>query len=199
MTISVVIPAHPARVGKMLDRALLSVRSQTRPPDEVIVVLDTERRGAGWAKQKGLLAASSDMVAFLDSDDEFHPDHLEKLEKVMLADSECILAYSWFDPIGGPDPFAKSGHFGKPFNPTTPHHTTTTVMVRREAAMAAGGFPTEGEGSTKACLNDDWIFLLRMCQEAIARGHRITHLPERTWNWHLHGANTSGKPGQGDA
>jgi len=183
----------------MLDRALASVRSQTRQPDEVIVILDTERRGAGWAKQKGLRAASGRYVALLDSDDEFLPTHLQKLEQVMDADLDCILAYSWFEPVGGPDPFAKSGHFGKPFNPATPHHTTTTVMVRRGAAIAAGGFPTAGEGATAACLNDDWIFVLRMSDYAVQWNHHITHLPERTWKWHLHGMNSSGKPGQGDA
>lgn len=199
MTISVVIPTHPGRSTTMLDRALASVRSQTRRPEEIIVPLDTEGRGAGWTKQKGLLAAEGDLVAFLDSDDEFLPGHLAKLEQVILADEDCIMAYSWFEPVGGPDPFANAGHFGKPFNPATPHHTTTTVMVRRWAATAVDGFPAGGEGATAACLNDDWIFLLRMSEFAVKWGKHITHLPERTWRWHMHGLNSSGKPGQGDA
>ena len=200
MNVTVVIPVHRARLkGGLLDRALASVWAQTLAPAQVIVQVDTEGEGAGATRQKGLEAAKTSLVAFLDSDDEFLPTHLQDLVAVMDADPDCIMAYSWFESVGAPDPFAGSGHFGKPFNPATPHHTTVTTMVDREVALKVGGFPTRGEGSTPGCLNDDWIFLLRMCRFAVENHRPITHLAKRTWRWHHHGNNTSGKPGRGDA
>lgn len=200
MSISVVIPAHPARIANgMLQRAIDSVKAQTRQPDELIVIVDYLGKGAGWCRQVGLRGATSKRVAFLDSDDEFLPPHLEKLEKVMEADNDCIMAYSWFEAVSGPDPFEGAGHFGKPFDPRLPHHTTVTTMVDWETALYVGGFPTAGEGASPQCSNEDWIFLLRMAALAADEGLHITHLPERTWRYHIHSNNTSGKHGQGDA
>lgn len=200
MSIAVVIPTHPERLRNgLLDRAVASVWTQTLAPSQLIVEIGND--GAGAVRQRGLESVHHrhDRVAFLDSDDEFLPTHLADLSAVMDADPDCIMAYSWFEPVGSGDPFATSGHFGKPFNPATPHHTTVTTMVDRSTALEVGGFPTAGEGGTDHCLNDDWIFLLRMCEFAVKHGKRITHLPKRTWRWHHHSGNTSGKPGRGDS
>ena len=79
-TVSVIIPAHPARMlNGMLQRALSSVWAQTRVPDAVHIVIDTGREGAAATRQRALMAASTDFVAFLDSDDLFLPKHLEWL------------------------------------------------------------------------------------------------------------------------
>jgi len=200
--ITVVIPTHPGRDVNMLARAIHSVWAQTRKPDVVIVSQDLERRGAGHTRNKGLFAANTTYTAFLDSDDELLPDHLDTLWQAMEADRATIMAYSWFEPVGMPDPL---GHFGLPFNIETPHHTTVTTMVDTYAAQAAGGFPEQGEGSTDGCLNDDWIFLLRMCEYAkqgvgaYGEPGKIVHVPKKTWRYHGHSSNTSGKPGRGDA
>lgn len=195
MDIAVVIPTHPGRKASLLDRAIKSVLAQTWRPDELIITVDNHARGAGATRNRGLMHSQSTFTAFLDSDDEFLPNHLEVLTAVMRPDPRIIMAFTWFEAVGMPDPL---GHFGLPFNPATPHHTTVTTMVQTQVAQEVGGFPANEEGSTPACLNDDWIFLLRMCQYAVANDKKIVHIPQRTWRYHSHGRNTSGRPTQGD-
>lgn len=194
--ITVVIPTHRGRDHDILMRAIGSVNRQTLRPDVLDVTYDTRKRGAGYTRNQGLFASRTTLTAFLDSDDEFLPEHLEVLHKAFEADERVIMAFSWFEPVGMPDPL---GHFGLPFNPATPHHTTVTTMVATDVAQQVGGFPEAEEGSSAHCLNDDWIFLLRMCEYATAYDFKIVHIPQKTWRYHNHGGNTSGKPTQGDA
>lgn len=96
--LSVIIPCYLD--AATLERALASLRAQTRPADEVIVVDDcspqadrirevlsgfpgtvyvrnAENLGLAGARNRGLKEAKSDIVAFLDADDEAHPQRLE--------------------------------------------------------------------------------------------------------------------------
>lgn len=94
--ISVVIPTYNR--AQIVARALESVFSQTFPPAEIIVVNDgskddtrevlasygdrikaisQENGGLSAARNTGILAASSEWVAFLDDDDEYVPGRLE--------------------------------------------------------------------------------------------------------------------------
>ena len=95
--ISVVIPTFNR--SPVLDRALDSVIAQTHSPAEVIVVddgstdgtaervesgfpgvrvLQQENLGVSAARNRGIGASRGDWVAFLDSDDEWRPDKLER-------------------------------------------------------------------------------------------------------------------------
>ena len=96
MKYSVVIPAHNA--AEFLASALESVRSQRLLPEAVIVVDDgssdgTARiaasygavvivnktaRGPSAARNAGVAATSTDLIAFLDADDEWTPEHAEQ-------------------------------------------------------------------------------------------------------------------------
>jgi glycosyltransferase involved in cell wall biosynthesis len=89
VSVAAVITTHNR--ADVLSAAIESVLSQTRPADEVIVVDDgstddtgevvrrferhvryvklAESRGAGKARNSGVAAAASDLVAFLDDDD----------------------------------------------------------------------------------------------------------------------------------
>jgi glycosyltransferase involved in cell wall biosynthesis len=196
VSVTVVIPTHPGRSWELLGRAIKSVHEQTLQPRQIVVANDLHGYGAGATRNDGLNQAHSTYTAFLDSDDEFLPDHLNELAHVMDSDKDIIMAFSWFEAVGMPDPL---GHFGLPFDPAHPHHTTVTTMVDTDIARWVGGFPTSGEGGTAGCLNDDWIFLLRMCEYAVKNNKKIVHLPKRTWRYHGHAGNTSGKPTQGDA
>ncbi len=96
-TVSVVIPAYNAEA--VLPRALESVFQQTHPVEEVIVVNDgsrdrtaevmasygakiigihTDNRGAAAARNSGIQRATSHWIAFLDADDEWHADKMER-------------------------------------------------------------------------------------------------------------------------
>jgi glycosyltransferase involved in cell wall biosynthesis len=122
-TVSVVIPTYN-RVH-LLERALSSVLSQTAPVHEVIIVDDGStdgtaeyvarlseqdcrvillrqvRGGASSARNRGIAHASGSLVAFQDSDDEWHPEFLETLLRYHAAPG--VVAFSSMmtvDPSG---------------------------------------------------------------------------------------------------
>lgn len=102
--ISVVIPTHNR--AHLLARAVESAVAQTRSPDEIIVVDDgstddtaavigelidakarhspeilyvvQQGKGPSAARNRGLTEAHGDWIAFLDSDDLWHPEKLER-------------------------------------------------------------------------------------------------------------------------
>lgn len=99
LTVSVIIPTHD-RID-LLKRAIESALNQTRKPDEVIVVDDlndvatkklceqylssgvvyipnVKGRGASSSRNLGALKAKSEFIAFLDDDDIWLPEKLEK-------------------------------------------------------------------------------------------------------------------------
>lgn len=193
-TVSVVIPAHPARERNgMLTRALASVEAQTLQPDDVIVQVDTHREGAARTRQRGLERASTDWVTFLDSDDEMLPHHLEAL-LACAQQTGADLVYPWYEVVGGGDPMPC--HFGKPWDPARPRLTTVVTLCRTELAQQVGFVHThDGTRLLGQPAGEDWFFIVG-CNKA---GAHIVHLPQRTWRWHHHGRNSSGQPTKGDA
>ncbi|MFM7413266.1 MAG: glycosyltransferase family 2 protein [Planctomycetota bacterium] len=115
--ISIVTPTFNRR--EVLARALDSVRAQTVVDFEHIVVDDGSedgsvemcrrfgdprirvhrldaRRGANHARNEGVKLASAPVVTFLDSDDEFLPDRLERVLEVLAEESDVDLVLSSF-------------------------------------------------------------------------------------------------------
>lgn len=111
-TVSVVIPAYNAE--GFLARAIRSVLAQTRPPSEIVIVDDgsTDRtreiaesfgasvrcirqnnRGAAAARNRGIEESKGSFIAFLDSDDEWLPERLEKTLAPLLKNRAVGLAY----------------------------------------------------------------------------------------------------------
>lgn len=182
--VTVVIPTIPPR-GALLNRALISVFGQTRPAAAVSVAMDVHREGAWTTRDRALQVADSRVgwVAFLDDDDEFKEDHLERLWAHAVT-TGADYVFSWFDTKYCFDPL---GHFGREFDPKNPTHTTITTMVRTELAKRVG-FTPPAPGDIAG--GEDWRFTLG-CLEL---GAKIVHLPERTWYWHHHSGNTSGRP-----
>lgn len=99
-SVTVVIPVHNRQ--EVIARSLNSVRQQSFPPLEIIIVNDgssdntlavcekiltpgikvislDKKNGAQKARNTGIRAASGNWIAFLDSDDEWLPNQLEKL------------------------------------------------------------------------------------------------------------------------
>jgi hypothetical protein len=187
--ITACVACHPARMTNgFLLRALSSIAAQTLQPTAIAIVNDVARLGAGGTRQRLLNMVRTRWIAWLDSDDEWMPDHLEKLAQV-AQETSSVFVYSWF---WGGDPL---GHFGLPFNPCTPHHTTMTHLVRTDIAKRVG-FRDNAVGPFA---NEDWGFITGVAEIACAEDLRMTHLAERTWTYRQEGQNSSGQPGQGDA
>jgi len=108
MKISVVIPAYNAE--KTIAGGIRSCQMQSAKALEIIVVLDActdgtanllqcdfpevhlielkENKGPSFARNTGLNAAKGDWVAFLDADDEWHPDKLKILSACLAHQPE---------------------------------------------------------------------------------------------------------------
>ena len=166
LPVCVVIPAHNR--AHQLPRCLASVWAQhPRGPKEVIVVDDhstddtaavaaslgarvirhRENRGAAAARNTAIAAADCEWLAFLDSDDEWLPNHLAHLWEIK---GEHAL-------VGGAAYYCTSDGIGDRFSgpvsrtpmqfhspdrliSTLNFFTTSGSMLRRDVALAVGGF-----------------------------------------------------------
>lgn len=183
MRIAALIPTIGER-AHLLGRALASVHSQTRPADAVHVVPDVHREGAAATRNRGLAEVDCDWVAFLDDDDEWHPEHLRACARhAVLTGADVV--YPGYD-ADGEDPV---NCFGLPFDPTLlrrRNYIPVTVLARTAAVRAVGGFQEHPDEYGAPC--EDWGLWLAL----LDAGAKFSHLPRRTWVWHL-GAGTKGK------
>jgi hypothetical protein len=162
--VSVVIPAHNA--AATIARAIASTRAQDPPPAEILVVDDASdddtgaiaaalgaktirlpaRAGAAAARNAGIEAASGEVIAFQDADDEWLPDKLAG-QLPLLADASFVAC--------GAKLFAESGEdLGPLYDGEIPREgpdawrgllarntvATPCVLVWRHALEAVGGF-----------------------------------------------------------
>jgi glycosyltransferase involved in cell wall biosynthesis len=194
LDITVVIPTHGERLNNgMTAKAVGSVLEQTLPASGIIVEVDHLRKGAAETRHAGLMKVTTEWVAFLDSDDSFYPMHLDVLAaKALEEDADFVFSHpiTW----GGYNPFEKD--FGKPWDNDNPRHTTITTLVRTELAQQVGfldyNIPPKGKFGVS---DEDW----RFTQGCLNLGAKIVHAPQKTWLWNMHGRNSGGVPGQGDA
>jgi glycosyltransferase involved in cell wall biosynthesis len=121
--VAVVIPAFGAE--RFLAEAIEGVLAQTRPPSEVLVVDDgspdrtaaiaaryedrgvrlfrQDNRGAGAARNRGVALTSAPLLAFLDADDLWPRDRLERLRAVLVADHALGGVIGDFECFSSPD------------------------------------------------------------------------------------------------
>ena len=111
--VSVIIPTYNRK--HLLKRALHSASSQTFVPQEIIVVDDgssdgtknwvlerfpyvryiyQDNSGVSSARNAGIKEARGSWIAFLDSDDEWMPDKLEKQERAINDSKEAWLCHT---------------------------------------------------------------------------------------------------------
>jgi glycosyltransferase involved in cell wall biosynthesis len=121
-TLSVIIAAYNA--GEYIGRALESVASQTRAPDEVIVIDDGStddtadhikafqkrsslnvilqqqaNKGLPATRNIGVRSSRSDLVAFLDADDIIYPTFLEEMVRSLDANPDWAACFSDRDVV----------------------------------------------------------------------------------------------------
>lgn len=118
LSVSTIIPTYNR--AHLIERAISSVIAASRPQDEIIVVDDgstdntaevvarfgksvkyirMDNARAGAARNRGLQQANGDLVAFLDSDDEWFPGKLDLQRKFMAARSDILFAFTDFNAI----------------------------------------------------------------------------------------------------
>lgn len=79
-TVSIIIPT----LGRgTLDQSINSLKEQTRKPDEILIIKDKKRKGASWARNKGILKAKGNLIAFFDDDQIAPPHWLEKFVETL--------------------------------------------------------------------------------------------------------------------
>ncbi len=183
--ITVAISAHTPRVATTLPEALRSACCQTRLADAIVVAIDHEHAGAAATKNRALAQVTTEWVAFLDSDDEFLPHHLEALAARQEATGADVV-YSIPQIPSAPSFVAAEPQYGLPFDPDVLRQRSyiqTTSLVRAELLRTVGGFQRQ-PGSDL----DDWGAWLAL----LDGGAKFEHLPEVTFVWRHWEGNTSG-------
>ena len=182
MDIAVVIPVYNR--ADLIGRALTSVFAQSRPALEVIVVDDGSsdgsgdrvrkdfprvryfrqpNRGVSSARNRGIVEARSEWLAFLDSDDEWLPHKLESQQGALAAHPEYRVCHTneiWMRRgrlVNAMKKHAKSG--GHIFQRCLPLCviSPSSVLVHRSVFDRVGVF----DESLPAC--EDYDAWLRIC------------------------------------
>ena len=164
--VSVVVPTFNR--ADVLPRTLQSVLGQTLSEIELIVVDDGstdntaevvakindprlrfvplgQNRGGNYARNQGIQASRADFVAFLDSDDEWLPQKLEKQLALINQDPSISVVYCQYDEHQEPsgqrtlNPAPYEGDVFRPLlNGWCP--ALSTFLIRRTALQAIEGF-----------------------------------------------------------
>ncbi|WP_303905762.1 glycosyltransferase family A protein [Thiohalomonas denitrificans] len=198
-TVSVLIPTH--NMGKHIATAILSALEQSYPVSEIVVVDDgstddtervmeqfkdddrvrylrRDRMGQGKARNLTLEVARSEFVAFLDADDLWTRDKLERQIPAFLTDHKVGVVYSdvvVMDEKGSVQYFPKiqrySGCITQPlfsgnFIPMS------SAVARRRSLEAVGGF------SESLSMGLDYDLWLR-----VSAVWKFVHVPEPLLLW----------------
>jgi glycosyltransferase involved in cell wall biosynthesis len=199
--ISCIVPVFNGEL--YLAEALESILNQTYRPIEIIVVDDgstdetpvvtkqygdwirsfwQENAGPAAARNKGLSEARADFVAFLDADDLWHPEKLERQFARFCARAELDLCFThvqnfWVPELEKEETQYRNHRFAEPL----PGYTTQALLARRVVFDRVGRF----NSSLRACDDTDWFL------RAIDQGVVIDMLPEVLVHRRLHSKNLS--------
>jgi glycosyltransferase involved in cell wall biosynthesis len=183
MKISVVIPAYN-RVAT-LARAIDSVLEQSYKADEIIVVDDgstdatsevakmydevsllrQKNMGVSSARNNGVMMAANEWVAFLDSDDTWHPEKLKEQVAYHQKNKRCKVSYTDEVWIRDDKEVSIPKKFQKPEEATFEtclsycNIAPSSVLMQKKLFDSLGGF----DESLEVC--EDYDFWLRILRE----------------------------------
>jgi glycosyltransferase involved in cell wall biosynthesis len=199
--ISCIVPVFNGE--RYLGEALESILNQTYRPIEVIVVDDgsadatpvvigrygdrirsfrQENAGPAAARNKALSEARADFIAFLDADDLWHPEKLERQFARFCAQANLDLCLTRVQNFWGPELEKEKAHYrNHRFAQPLPGYTTQALLARRIIFDRIGTFNT----TLRACDDTDWFL------RAIEQGSVIEMLPEVLVQRRLHSKNLS--------
>lgn len=206
--VSVVIPAYNAErfIGQAIETAL----SQLLSPDEIIVVDDgstdnsrevvnsfggriqyryQENAGSGRARNVGIFTASSEVIAFLDSDDYWDPEHLVTMVKILNSHPKACLVYcgkKWVNEDGNllssttvQERFPDGWIFRDMFEANY-ISSSSVVVARKDDLLEVGGFDEARELRNA----QDYQLWLRMTAM-----YAVASSPQKTVNYRRHDSN----------
>ena len=188
----------------LLHQAIDSIRA-TRYPAEIVVVNDggqqpqvadvrvvnlAQSAGRSEAMNRGVRAAKSAFIAFLDDDDLFYPEHLSTLTAAARGSqhaawySDAVSAFVRVGASGDYETHSRMRIFGQDFDRqgllVDNYIPLTTVLVPRETYLDMGGFDPAFD------LFEDWDFLIRLSQRGT-----LVHVPRITCEIrHVEGAGS---------
>jgi len=193
--VSVLIGVYNARL--YLGEAIESVLAQTYRPLELVVVDDgstdgsgevarsygdrlrfasQENAGNGAARNAAVGLASGELYAFLDADDCFFPDKIERQWAELAADPELEAVFGHVREFVSPELTPAETASIRPPAPPRPWPAPNLMLIRRDAFHRVGPFSeTLAVGVTV-----DWY------ARALEAGLRSTMLPEVVLERRLH-------------
>lgn len=191
--VSVIIPAYNAEV--FIERTLQSVLDQTYKNLEIIVVDDGSKdrtseivnniarkdsrirllhqanSGVAAARNYGIEKSQGEFTAFVDADDIWYPQNIEKQVKIMTsADSSVGLVYSWSVDIDEED-FLQGGFHvsdleGNVYQALIYSNfigNASAALIRRTCFDKVGGYdPNLKKQNAQGC--EDWDIYLRIAK-----------------------------------
>lgn len=203
--VSAIITTHK-REPKIIERALLSVLNQTYSNMEIIVVDDSpadyphraavkkvvEQHGAKYiahecckgacvARNTGVEQCKGEFVAFLDDDDEWKPEKIEK-QMLLMKDPDVALVYcgyeNLFEATGEIVVTNKAFHRGYVFDQLIRENfigSTSFPLIRKNALLTIGGFDPEMESVQDL---DVWL--------RVAKQYQVDYVEESLVIYHFH-------------
>jgi glycosyltransferase involved in cell wall biosynthesis len=159
--VSVVIPVFNGE--RYLAQAVSSVAGQTCPPQEIIVIDDgsrdgsaaiakafpgiryvaQEHQGQSAARNRGAKVARGEYLAFLDADDVWVEDKLERQLSVLSHNPEVDAVFGWAEPFIDRGSVGEAPPRAMVAPPPMPAHLPGAMLIRRAAFMRIGGYRTD--------------------------------------------------------
>ena len=211
--VSVIIPAYNR--AHLIEQAIKSVLKQTYSNIELIIVDDAstddtetviknidnagikyikqeQNKGAAAARNRGIRESNGEFISFLDSDDTYQPEKIEKQVKAILSAPEKAGAvYCGINKID----YESGRKIGEKIHRTDFYNnfkngsffltpTTGTVLARKEALITIGGFDEtlpahqDTEIAIRFCQKYDYLLLDECLVNAVKNHEQISSNPK---------------------
>lgn len=193
--VSVLIGAYNAE--RYLGEAIESVLAQGYRPLELVVVDDgstdrtsdvarsfgevvrcvrQENAGNGAARNRAVELATGELFAFLDADDRFLPDKLERQWSALAADPTLDIVFGHVREFVSPELTESERELIRPPSPPAPWPAPNLMLVRRASFSRVGPFSE----SVRVGVTVDWY------ARAVEAGLRSLMLPDVVLERRLH-------------
>jgi glycosyltransferase involved in cell wall biosynthesis len=149
-----------------------------------IQVIKTPKTGLSDAKNEGIRYINTDWVAFLDADDMWLPEKLEKQVK-HLQNADIISTHYWFRKIGDKEEITESCFSTKDYvthDQIAARLPVENCLCHGSILMKRSIFDKVKYGNHKGI--EDWV----LWKDCLALGYRFYQLPERLY---VYTTNTS--------